>query len=456
MYGSTSAESSVAKLNEQTPQHDIALLSHRFNDPKIGRFISFDAFEASADAPESLHKYNYADADPVNKVDPTGNFAIAIPMLGFVADFLRFALDPGRNWQGKWYRRDFVRAFGWEDVDPFEMADLHVLAAEAQLGDLMTNVRQGIAHVAESTELTWGMIWSAWDNLPFNDPESLILGAIGGRACFVAGTQVIVGINDDGTYLTKPIEDLREGDLVLARDQSDQDDDADLQAVIALFRKISDHVRMVSIRDGDGDEEVIHTTDEHPFWVTGRGWVAAKDLKPGESVSEGDGSNDAVVAFNTWQARPDGITVFNLEVSADHTYFVADASGNTDVAVWVHNACVTVRERASMSLAAQRYQAGAAGYKKGFAPALTYQNPFGGRNVVKLDGQKGRTLIDRKLAFFSSSKGKLQLQRMSEAQRQNPSYKIRIEVPHVQALNRGITLLRQLGIQNINLKLVPF
>ena len=30
--------------------------------------------------------------------------------------------------------------------------------------------------------------------------------------------------------------------------------------------------------------EGIETTTEHPFWVTGKGWTAAKDLSPDDKV----------------------------------------------------------------------------------------------------------------------------------------------------------------------------
>ena len=48
-------------------------LRAQWKDPTIGRFTSFDSFEASVENPTHLHKYNYAGADPVNNVDPSGN-----------------------------------------------------------------------------------------------------------------------------------------------------------------------------------------------------------------------------------------------------------------------------------------------------------------------------------------------------------------------------------------------
>ena len=41
-------------------------------DTTIGRFISMDSYLGSVDDPVSLHKYLYANANPVNYIDPSG------------------------------------------------------------------------------------------------------------------------------------------------------------------------------------------------------------------------------------------------------------------------------------------------------------------------------------------------------------------------------------------------
>ncbi len=168
-------------------------------------------------------------------------------------------------------------------------------------------------------------------------------GAINPFVCFAAGTHVITGINADGTFLLKKIEDIEEGDEVLARDQYDEGDGVQLRKVTKLFRNASDHLRVVTIRDRDGNVETIRTTDEHPFWVESinggqGGWIAAKDLKGGDRLNEGDGSNDAIVLSSTRQEIPQGVEVYNFEVEGDHTYFVEDGVGRV-TAVWVHNKC---------------------------------------------------------------------------------------------------------------------
>ncbi len=156
-------------------------------------------------------------------------------------------------------------------------------------------------------------------------------------SCFAAGTNVIVGVNEDGTLVTKPIEEVEEDDYILSRDQYDAEDDLSPRRVTGVFRRTSDHIRTLTIEGDDGNVEVIRTTDEHPFYVQGRGWTEAGDLAVGDLVQETDGSWQTVLG-STREAFASGIAVYNLELEGDHTYFVEDGFGSTD-AVWVHNYC---------------------------------------------------------------------------------------------------------------------
>jgi hypothetical protein len=48
----------------------------RWLDVNKGRFITMDSYEGNPKRPITLHTYLYADANPVNKVDPSGRFSI--------------------------------------------------------------------------------------------------------------------------------------------------------------------------------------------------------------------------------------------------------------------------------------------------------------------------------------------------------------------------------------------
>ena len=49
----------------------------RWMDPRVGRFAGIDPFAGTAFDPFSLHRYLYANADPVGRVDTTGEFTIS-------------------------------------------------------------------------------------------------------------------------------------------------------------------------------------------------------------------------------------------------------------------------------------------------------------------------------------------------------------------------------------------
>lgn len=166
------------------------------------------------------------------------------------------------------------------------------------------------------------------------------LGALGKLAglwgCFEAGTQVVVGVNPDGSYVTRNIEDLQAGDFVLSRSATDANDTPELRQITAVPVHTVNHLRVLTIRDGQGNEQVIKTTDEHPFYVPGTGWVRAGDLVAGQQLSEADGTTDATILATAREEHPEGIKVYNLSVGLDHTFYVADAAGSP-TAVWVHN-----------------------------------------------------------------------------------------------------------------------
>ena len=70
-YGSTKNDFLFA--GEQfDPVTGLYYLRARYMNPSVGTFISMDTYEGSIDDPVSLHKYLYADANPVTNIDPSG------------------------------------------------------------------------------------------------------------------------------------------------------------------------------------------------------------------------------------------------------------------------------------------------------------------------------------------------------------------------------------------------
>ena len=80
--------------------------------------------------------------------------------------------------------------------------------------------------------------------------------------------------------------------------------------------------------------QVLRTTAEHPFWVRGRGWTAARQLRVGDELRSHDGQWLAVEGVrDTGRAE----VVVNARVAEYHTYFVGDEQWG--FSLWAHNRC---------------------------------------------------------------------------------------------------------------------
>jgi len=78
--------------------------------------------------------------------------------------------------------------------------------------------------------------------------------------------------------------------------------------------------------------EIINATPTHPFWVEGKGWVAAGELIQGDQVRLYSGQF-LEISKVVPERLPETIKVYNFEVEDWHTYFVSENN------VLVHNSC---------------------------------------------------------------------------------------------------------------------
>jgi hypothetical protein len=154
----------------------------------------------------------------------------------------------------------------------------------------------------------------------------------------------------DGTY--KAIENVKEGDLVLSRDE--ETGKVEGKKVLSTSAVRSSETVVLRLSDGG----TIEATLEHPFYVKGKGFVPAKSLGIGTEIviRAGDGKIDAkgvkksssrfssgtsvlrVVGTSRRQHLED-VPVYNFIVEDFHTYFVGGKGRNGSVEqwVWVHN-----------------------------------------------------------------------------------------------------------------------
>ena len=137
-------------------------------------------------------------------------------------------------------------------------------------------------------------------------------------------------------YVTQSIEDIATNDHVVSRDQNSPNGPLVLGRVDRVYKRLADHLRILTIRDFAGVEQILRTTDEHPFHGDGRRWTKAKDLRVADVLFGPQGPCGILIATSR-EEHPEGIWVYNLRVAATHTYFVRE-QGLEAEPIWVHNA----------------------------------------------------------------------------------------------------------------------
>ena len=90
----------------------------------------------------------------------------------------------------------------------------------------------------------------------------------------------------------RPIEEIEVGDRVWA--WNEETGESELAEVVRLFER--ETLEVYTLHVGVG--EVLETTDEHPFWVVGRGWVEVEDLRPGDILTSYEGQELRLVAVD--------------------------------------------------------------------------------------------------------------------------------------------------------------
>jgi hypothetical protein len=139
--------------------------------------------------------------------------------------------------------------------------------------------------------------------------------------CFAEGTRVLMA---DGS--TMRIEDLQEGDVVLADDPQDARG-AEPRKVTQVHRTATYRLFHIEIGRADGGE--IVATGSHPFW-TQRGWITAEELTNNDVLTD---DLERAVAIRAIAIESRDAPTFNLSVEGSHTFFVV--AGKTPVLV--HN-----------------------------------------------------------------------------------------------------------------------
>ncbi|WP_412748237.1 polymorphic toxin-type HINT domain-containing protein [Krasilnikovia sp. M28-CT-15] len=152
-------------------------------------------------------------------------------------------------------------------------------------------------------------------------PGCMLKGAVGAdrRRSFSGDTEVFIS-----EHTTKKIKDLRAGDEVFATDP--ETGDHGLRTVDIVWVHKDDLYTLIV------NGERLTTTEDHPFWNdTDQQWERADQLDVGDRLRTPDGAAARVDGFTT--ATHHIADAYNLTIDGIHTYYVL--AGNTPVLV--HN-----------------------------------------------------------------------------------------------------------------------
>jgi hypothetical protein len=226
--------------------------------------------------------YAYVGNDPLSKNDPDGKFA------NFV---LKFAVDVALN-----------AAINYATTGELNLGSALADAAIDAVNPAATLSKIGqVASIVNKAEKALDKVGCSFA------PETLILTKEG----------------------YKVISEVKVGDFV--KSKSDVTGKVSWRQVTDTFKDWHTETISFSVIDEAGNEEVIVTTKEHPFYIDGQGWFEAGKIDVGAIVSGPESTDKISIVKKTVNAESQ--YAYNFTVEVDHTYFVGQSN------MWVHNSC---------------------------------------------------------------------------------------------------------------------
>ncbi len=131
--------------------------------------------------------------------------------------------------------------------------------------------------------------------------------------CFVAGTPVLT------EFGPMPIEKVEVGTKVQSRDE--KTGRVELKPVTALIHNNGRPLYALVMLQDSGKMTRIEVSDNHPFWVVGKGWIESSQLQRGMHLQ---GFDNKPVTVANLQALGRSAKTYNFTVADYHTFYAGE------------------------------------------------------------------------------------------------------------------------------------
>ena len=316
--------------------------------PDTGRFTTMDSCAGSLDNPVSLHKYLYANANPVMNTDPTGYFSL---MDTTIAQGIQSTID---SVIVPYFNVKKIMSWANMAVTAYDVAQQirMIYAGEASIIGLAFAMLRGIAvqmliTCALTAAVGEAAVWIIKAAGIANDTKSLIEAIESGDiekivvetlrlsiSIFTLSCQCFTGETLVSTEKGETrIDEIKPGDMVWSYDTEKG------ERVLKKVTKVKESETDVIVHVKTTDGKDINTTMFHPFMTEKDGrreWKAASNLQKGDKLITETGERVYVEEVRV-EKLAERVTVYNLEVEDLHVYYAAG--------VMVHNICGSDSEK---------------------------------------------------------------------------------------------------------------
>ena len=219
-----------------------------------------------------------------------------------------YTFDNNKTLEGTFDHPLYCTEKGYVSYKPNLTAEMYDLVVEQiELGDKILTADNEEVRVIDMEESP--ILRTVYNLKKVEDNHNFFAnGILAHNRCFIAGTEITLGNND-----VKNIENVVVGDEVLTYNEESKENQIGI--VGELKQHEVDSVLKINFFYGNS----ITTTNEHPFYVSGKGWVKAGELIIEDVCKQTDGSSAPITSIERIEEKH---LVYNLlNVSENHNFY---------------------------------------------------------------------------------------------------------------------------------------